>query len=396
MSNKNEITNNEINSTSAPPGNNLNELPSKTFKLSDFEIRVFQAENSIIFHSTEIKDYSNTLYKAELSLDELIKLNRRIFNSFTSIEEVFTEFFKTLGENYVLVKKEENKINLTIIGEFLGRKQEAKIILNPQKPPLEETVPKLCDKVKEIDSLNLIIDEQKKIIEKMNKEFNDYKNYAENKFKEFEALINRESENLQYNIEYNNCKYLNSDEITKYKAKLAKFKDRIDSNIMKYNGLKLIENGVKNKLGKKIKKYNLLFRASENNYRAANFHTKCDGRNNTLTIVETKNGRIFGGFTDASWNQNNSNYSSGSNGFIFSLDNYDIYYNSNSSYNIYSHSSYGPYFGSGDFIISDNCYTNTSSESMGNSYYNNGKKYPLTGYYQFAVKDYEVFQLELE
>lgn len=389
------MSKNEMDSVNKTPGKNLNELPSKTFKLKDFELKIFQAENSIIVHVTENKDYSNTLYNAELSLDELVKLNRRIFRAFESIEDVFTEFFKTLGENNITIKKEENKINLTIIYEFLGT-QEAKIILNPKKPSLEETVPKLCDKVKEIDSLNLIIDEQKKMIEKMNKEFNDYKNYAENKFKEFEALINRESENLQYNIEYNNCKYLNSDEITKYKAKLAKFKDRIDSNIMKYNGLKLIENGVKNKLGKKIKKYNLLFRASENNYRAANFHTKCDGRNNTLTIVETKNGRIFGGFTDASWNQNSNGYISSSNGFIFSLDNYDIYYNSNSSYSIYSHSSYGPYFGSGDFIICDNCNANNSSESMGNSYYNNGKKYPLTGYSSFAVKDYEVFQLEFE
>ena len=390
------MSKNEMDSVNQTPGKNLNELPSKTFKLKDFELKIFQAENSIIVHVTENKDYSNTLYNAELSLDELVKLNRRIFRAFESIEDVFTEFFKTLGENNITIKKEENKINLTIICEFLGKKQEAKIILNPKKPSAEETIPKLCDKVKEIDSLNLIIDEQKKMIEKMNKEFNDYKNYAENKFKEFEALINRESENLQYNIEYNNCKYLNSDEITKYKAKLAKFKDIIDSNIMKYNGLKLIENGVKNKLGKKIKKYNLLFRASENNYRAANFHTKCDGRNNTVTIVETKNGRIFGGFTDASWNQNSSSYISGSNGFIFSLDNNDIYYNKNGSYNIYGHSSYGPYFGSGDFYISDNCNTNNSSENMGNAYDNNGKRYPLSGYSSYVVKDDEVFQLELE
>ena len=139
-----------------------------------------------------------------------------------------------------------------------------------------------------------------------------------------------------------------------------------------------------------------MFRASENNYRAANFHTKCDGKNNTVTIVETKNGRIFGGFTDASWNQNSSSYISGSNGFIFSLDNNDIYYNKNGSYNIYGHSSYGPYFGSGDFYISDNCNTNNSSEAMGNAYDNNGKRYPLTGYSSYVVKDYEVFQLELE
>ena len=32
----------------------------------------------------------------------------------------------------MIIIKEENKINLTIICEFLGRKQEAKIILKPK------------------------------------------------------------------------------------------------------------------------------------------------------------------------------------------------------------------------------------------------------------------------
>ena len=126
------MSNNETNSNSAPPRVNLNELPSKTFKLKDFELKIFQAENSIIVHVSENKDYSNTLYNAELSLDELVKLNKRIFCAFESIEDVFAEFFETLGENNIIIKKEENKINLTIICEFLGRKQEAKIILKPK------------------------------------------------------------------------------------------------------------------------------------------------------------------------------------------------------------------------------------------------------------------------
>ena len=126
------MSNNETNSNSAPPRVNLNELPSKTFKLKDFELKIFQAENSIILHVTENKDYSNTLYNAELSLDELVKLNKRIFCAFESIEDLFAEFFETLGENNIIIKKEENKINLTIICEFLGRKQEAKIILKPK------------------------------------------------------------------------------------------------------------------------------------------------------------------------------------------------------------------------------------------------------------------------
>lgn len=335
-----------------------------------------------------------TLYKAELNIDELIKLNRRIFSSFNSVDEVFTDFFKVLEESKIIITKEENKINLTFIVEFLG-KNEVKIILIPEQSSIENIVMKLCDKVKEIDSLNKLIEEQKNIIEKQQKEFNDYKNLSESKFKELIELIKKESENLKYNIEYNNCVYLNSDKIIKYKAELAKFKETIDSHIMKYNGLNLIETGVKNRLNKKITKYRLLFRASENKYKASNFHSKCDGNNNTVTLVKTKNGKIFGGFTDAKWDQSSS-YKSGSNGFIFSLDNNEIYYNKNSSYNIYGVSGYGPYFGSGDFNISDNCKTNNSNENMGSSYENNGKKYPLTGYSNFLVEDYEVFQLELE
>ena len=381
---------NEMNSTKSPPVKNLNELPSKTFKLKDFELRIFQGEKSIIFHITEKEDFTATLYKAELNIDGLIKLNRRIFSSFNSVEEVFTDFFKVLEESKIIIKKEENKINLTFIVEFLGKK-EVKIILIPEQSSIDIIVMKLCDKVKEIDSLNKIIEEQKNLIEKKQKEFNDYKNLSESKFKELIESIKKESENLKYNFEFNNCVYLNSDKIIEYKAK---FKD-IDSHIMKYNGLNLIETGVKNKLNKKIKKYRLLFRASENSYNASNFHSKCDGYNNTLTLVKTTNGKIFGGFTDATWDQSSSN-KSGSNGFIFSLDNNEIYYNKNSSYNIYGDSNYGPYFGSGDLYISDNCRNNNSNESMGGSYENNGKTYPLTGDSNFLVEDYEVYQLELE
>ena len=389
------MSKNEMDSVNQTPGKNLNALPSKTYKLKDFELKIFQAENSIIVHVTENKDYSNTLYNAELSLDELVKLNRRIFRAFESIEDVFTEFFKTLGENNITIKKEENKINLTIIYEFLGT-QEAKIILNPKKPSAEETIPKLCDKVKEIDSLNLIIDEQKKTIEKIKKDFNDYKNYAENKFKELEALIKKESENLKYNIEYNDCYYLNSDEINKYKVEFPKFKENVNSDIMKYFDLNLIETGIKKKQNKTIKKFTLLFRASRDGYSYSNFHSKCDGKMNTLILVETTNRRRFGGYTECQWDQNNS-YKPGPYSFIFSFDNKKIYYSKNGTNSIYGASSYGPAFGGGhDFYISNNCNSNNSSEGMGNSYENDGKKYPLTGSSNFLVSDYEVYQLELE
>ena len=115
-----------------------------------------------------------------------------------------------------------------------------------------------------------------------------------------------------------------------------------------------------------------------------------------MTLVETMTGRRFGGFTDAQWDQS-GNYKTGSNGFIFSLDNNEIYYNKDNRYNIYCDSSYGPVFGGGnDFYIYDSCNSNNSADNSGHSYETNGKKYALAGSSSFLVRDYEVFQLELQ
>ena len=191
--------------------------------------------------------------------------------------------------------------------------------------------------------------------------------------------------------------YFNSEEIIKLKEELPKFKEKIDTQIMKYNELNLIETGVKNKLNKKIKNFKLLFRASRDGFRASDFHSKCDGKSNTLTLVETTAGRRFGGFTDANWDQSN-NYKTGSNGFIFSLNDKAIYYNKNSNYNIYCGSSCGPTFGGGsDFLLCDNCNTSNSSyDNSNHSYDTKGKSNALAGTKNFYVKDYEVYQLELE
>ena len=340
---------------------NLNELPSKTFKSKEFELTVYQGERKIIFRSSEIQDLSGTLYKAELTLDELYELND-LFRGFKSIERIFNRFFQRLDESKITIKKEDNKITVTFIIVFMEDKDEAKINLIPEKPELNVTVMKLCDKVKEF----------------------------ENKIKELE----KENQNLKNNLEYYHKVYLSPEQLNKIKT------SNIDSQILKLydsNELNLIEKGVQKNLKKKINKYTLLFRASRDGYKASNFHSKCDGKNNTVTLVETLNGRRFGGFTDAQWDQSGG-YKTGAIGFIFSLDNNEIYYNKNNQYNIQCNSSYGPTFGGGyDFYLCDSCNsTGSSYENSGHSYETNGKKQALAGSYNFLVRDYEVFQLELQ
>jgi len=45
----------------------------------------------------------------------------------------------------------------------------------------------------------------------------------------------------------------------------------------------------------------LKYRASKDGFSAQNFHTKCDGVSNTLTIIKTTNGNIFGAFAEKAW-----------------------------------------------------------------------------------------------
>ena len=57
------------------------------------------------------------------------------------------------------------------------------------------------------------------------------------------------------------------------------------------------------KVGSKIKKFSLLFRASDHNFSAKKFYEICDDKASTITIIKSNYGTIFGGYTstDCSW-----------------------------------------------------------------------------------------------
>jgi hypothetical protein len=49
------------------------------------------------------------------------------------------------------------------------------------------------------------------------------------------------------------------------------------------------------------KHFQLLWRGSRDGFGASDFHGRCDGHANTLTVILATNGSIFGGFTPAAW-----------------------------------------------------------------------------------------------
>ena len=52
-----------------------------------------------------------------------------------------------------------------------------------------------------------------------------------------------------------------------------------------------------------------MYRASVDGFAAKNFHAKCDGFKQTLTIIRAANSYIFGGYASVAWSQNEGNYS---------------------------------------------------------------------------------------
>lgn len=153
-------------------------------------------------------------------------------------------------------------------------------------------------------------------------------------------------------------------------------------------------------------KWRLLYRASDDGFAADDFHRKCDNTPNTLTIIQSTMGHVFGGYTDAMWNQNDG-YKTVKNAFLFSLVNKEneplkIKINKeNEKYAMYCYPYYGPVFGGGfDLLISDNSNKNTESysnlcHSFKHPVYQYGSteaKNFLAGSYNFQVNEIEVYQ----
>jgi hypothetical protein len=47
--------------------------------------------------------------------------------------------------------------------------------------------------------------------------------------------------------------------------------------------------------------FNLLWRDSRDGFTAGQFHLRCDGQANTLTLISDTDGNVFGGFTPVKW-----------------------------------------------------------------------------------------------
>jgi hypothetical protein len=152
------------------------------------------------------------------------------------------------------------------------------------------------------------------------------------------------------------------------------------------------------------KRFSLLWRGSSDGFGASEFHRRCDGHANTLTVILNKDGNIFGGFTPVKWGSNTSFKADDSlKSFLFTLKNPHNFPAKKFALKgetrhlaICCDSETGPDFH--DIGVSDNCNTNTNSSTFlfGSIYTNDtgqDKTTFFTGSGNYKVKDIEVFEI---
>ena len=141
---------------------------------------------------------------------------------------------------------------------------------------------------------------------------------------------------------------------------------------------------------------NLLYKASADSDSAAVFHEKCDGANNTIVLVETKDGKRFGGYTTKSWT-GNCVEKADPDAFIFSFDKMKTYDNIPGDDAIGCYPKFGPIFLGCQIKIFDNAFTRGGTTFEKELNFNTEEDYELTGGNRtFDVKDIEVYEVIIE
>ena len=132
----------------------------------------------------------------------------------------------------------------------------------------------------------------------------------------------------------------------------------------------------------KSSKRKLLYRATRDGFTDAAFHSRCDCKGSTITIIKNNLNYVFGGYASSSWRCNGM-CRNDQNAFIFSLRRAGVSFKDKftvkrSECAITGYLRHGPIFGGGHDI----CIKNQSNTAVG-SYCNFGHSYNLPNGYTY-------------
>ena len=360
-------------------------------------------------------------YKSFFTYERLLRRSNALSRISSNIQEAAGQIFSAVSMGNYFLKINYSKSYLIFRITFSGK--EDRETINPIKSLLDNLEIFLYKTdSKQYDSK---IDSIKSEIEKLNLENEELRTQSIEDLENLEKLLNENEELKKQYDELNhvtlnkvekdieNLKEAQESNIEEIEIKLKKLKQDLIINYEKPRVIKeklhlfmpIMTYQEKNEVLKKWFKCEfelvLAYDSMVDGDESTEFHNKCDGKIQTLTLIETQQGRRFGGFTKLFWDHSESFKSDDEGAFIFSLDKKTKYNCSDQSKVIYCSNKQGPTFGKGpDIFISDKFLTNNSSSCIKGSYGekddidpNYTKTTFLAGIEIFKVKRIEVYQV---
>ena len=141
---------------------------------------------------------------------------------------------------------------------------------------------------------------------------------------------------------------------------------------------------------------NLLYKATVDSDKAEAFHNKCDSAKSSIVLIQSGNGKRFGGFTTCDWEGNRLDKKD-DNAFVFSLDKMEIYDIIPDQDAIGCYPTFGPVFSGCQIRIYDNAFSKGGTTFKKEVNYHTNEDYELTGgEREFEVKEIEVYGVIIE
>ena len=150
-----------------------------------------------------------------------------------------------------------------------------------------------------------------------------------------------------------------------------------------------------NKNNRKIK-LDLIYKASTDSDTAESFHYHCNSAKKSIVLIETLNGRRFGGYTSQSW-EGDGVEKKDPNAFVFSLDKMETYKVIPNKEAIGCYQDYGPVFLGCQIRIFDNAFKNGGTTFTKGVTYLTKEDFELSGgEKEFRIKEIEAYSVGIE
>ena len=289
------------------------EIKSNTGKM--FYINLLNQEEYLIITAYYISNKNRVEYESKFDISYIKKV--KLFILYDTINECLEEINLGINTGKSYLVEEKNYINIFI--------------------PLNNI---------KFNEINFKVDLKENINIVNNKEINELKNVIKEQ--------NNDIINLKNKV--NQLEILVNDLLIFKKDIVGKITFKINSKIVdSYFNIILIKNWINNinNESSKIIKAKLLYKLSKDGDSIDTFHQKCDNNSPTLLLVETTNGRKFGGYTTCVWSVNKGGKKDGKT-FLFSLDEKKLYKKKKEHENerdIYCRKDAGPTFGGNDLYF---------------------------------------------